>query len=139
MRLGTVQAAVPERRVHMERSREERRVRALVQEQEHLQLGVKQVSHNTLRLQAEAERIERALKHPEHLVGSKEPVRDGHAATRFNGISFSLGGYYGGVAPAARPVLKIGSQRSLGGRSYSQSKSLPSLRSPESHSGDNDY
>ena len=36
-------------------------------------------------LPAEAERIERALKHPEHLVGSKEPVRDGHAATRFNG------------------------------------------------------
>mmetsp|Transcript_37854 Transcript_37854/g.121782 ORF Transcript_37854/g.121782 Transcript_37854/m.121782 type:complete len:438 (+) Transcript_37854:85-1398(+) len=112
MRLGRVPALPRERRVWMERTREEQRQRLEDREQRHVEEAVRLATENTRRLQVEAERIERALKDPDQLLGSKEPLRDGRVGHRFNGFNFADGGFYGGLPPAARSVGKIGSQRS---------------------------
>lgn len=96
----------------MERTREEQRQRLEDREQRHVEEAVRSATENTRRLQVEAERIERALKDPDQLLGSKEPLRDGRVGHRFNGFNFADGGFYGGLPPAARSVGKIGSQRS---------------------------
>jgi len=112
MRLGALPVQPQERLLWMHRAREERRQKVQAEEQEHVEEAVRMVSENTRRMKAEAERIQRALRNPEQLLGSKEPIRDGRVGYRFNGSNFADGGYYGGLPPAGRIVAKIGSQRS---------------------------
>jgi len=112
MRLGGQPPPPQERLVWMEREREATRERLHAAEQQHVETAVRHVAENTRRIKAETERIERALRNPERLVGSKEPVRDGRVGFRFNGTRFAEGAYFGGLPPASRRVGKIGAQHS---------------------------